>query len=200
MLAQLETGTGPGVEVVAHGDGTTGALLLADRPVLVEGGGAIDGRLVVAGGLVDVVGGAVGGDGSETLGTGRRVVGAKVLDDVVLDERVAGPAVDGEVAVARGVEGARVGDGASGTGVPALATDKVANVLPVHRVGTAVAVVVVDVAAAVGPEGVVEAVVGAGAGGGTGASAELSGLSGVEGDGKGTGGAEEEGLDGDHFV
>lgn len=200
MLAQLQTSLGPRIEVVAHSDGTTGALLLADRPVLVEGLGAVDGRLVVAGSLVDVVGGAVGGDGAETLGARRRVVGAKVLDDVVLDKRVAGPAVDGQVAVAGGVELTRVGDGASRTGVPALAGDEVADVLPVHRVRAAVAVVVVDIAAAVGPEGVVEAVVEAGAAGGAGAHVELGELGGVEGDGEGTGGAEEEGLDGDHCV
>lgn len=186
--------------MVAHGDGTTAALLLADRPVLVEGLSAIDGRLVVAGRLVDVVGGAVGGDGSEAGGARRGVVCAKVLDDIVLDKRVAGPAVDGEIAVAGGVEGARVGDGASGTGVPALAADEVADVGPVHRVGTAVAVGVVDGAATISPEGVVEAVVGAGAAGSAGAHVKLGELGGVEGDGEGTGGAEKEGLDGDHCV
>lgn len=36
----------------------------------------------------------------------------EVLNDVVLDERVTGPAVDGKVGVAVGVVGARVGDGA----------------------------------------------------------------------------------------
>ena len=36
----------------------------------------------------------------------------EVLNDVVLDERVASPAVDGKVGVAVGVVGARVGNGA----------------------------------------------------------------------------------------
>ena len=35
----------------------------------------------------------------------------EVLNDVVLDERVASPAVDGKVGVAVGVVGTRVGDG-----------------------------------------------------------------------------------------
>jgi len=35
----------------------------------------------------------------------------EVLNDVVLDERVASPAVDGKVGVAIGVVGTRVGDG-----------------------------------------------------------------------------------------
>lgn len=46
------------------------------------------------------------------MSAGAGVVGAVVLDHVVFDERVAGPAVDGEVAVALGGEGAAVVDGA----------------------------------------------------------------------------------------
>lgn len=38
----------------------------------------------------------------------RGVVGAKVFDDVVLDQWISGPAVDGEVAVSAGVECAAV--------------------------------------------------------------------------------------------
>ena len=45
-------------------------------------------------------------------GGGGRVVGAVGLDDVVLDERAARPAVDGEVAVAVGLVGAGVRNGA----------------------------------------------------------------------------------------
>lgn len=41
---------------------------------------------------------------------GGRVVGAEVLDDVVLDEGAGGPAVDGEIAVAVGIVGAGVVD------------------------------------------------------------------------------------------
>jgi hypothetical protein len=87
----------PLVKVLARVDDAAGALLAADRPVLVKGGGALDGRLVDAARLVDVVGAAVVFDGAEPAGARRRVVRAVRLDDVVLDERVGGPAVQGEV-------------------------------------------------------------------------------------------------------
>lgn len=41
--------------MVCDGDGSTSAVRLADRPVLLEGCGANDGRLVGAGGLVNIV-------------------------------------------------------------------------------------------------------------------------------------------------
>jgi hypothetical protein len=102
----------PGVEVGLHVDGTGAALVLADRPVLVEGLSTVDGGLVDTLGLGDLVRGAIGGDGALDCGVGGGVVGAEVLNDVVLDQRVAGPAVDGEVGVALRVVGAGVGDGA----------------------------------------------------------------------------------------
>jgi len=82
--------------------------------------------------------------------------------------------------------------------VPSLATDKVTAVLPVDTVVAVVAVPVVDGAAVVGPERVVEAVVGAGAAGGAGAGSQLAQLSAVEGEGEGAGGAEKDGLEGNH--
>ena len=93
--------------------------------------------------------------------------------------------------------------------VPSLATDKVAAVLPVDTVVAVVAVPVVDGAAVVGPEGVVVAAVPASAAGGAPAGHEelrhilatgvsLGELGGVEGEGEGAGGAEEESLEGDH--
>jgi hypothetical protein len=109
--AQFETGLLPGPEVGRHVDGTAGALVDADRPVLVKGSGALDRGLVDALGLVDVVDRAVDGDAAETGGARRGVVGAEVLDDVVLDEGVAGPTVDGKVRVAIGAVGTRVVDG-----------------------------------------------------------------------------------------
>ncbi len=84
--------------------------------------------------------------------------------------------------------------------VPALATDKVAAVLPVDAVRAGSAVLVVDGAAVVGPERVVEAVVGARAALGTAAGNELAdlGVVEVEGHGHDAGGAEDEGLEGNH--
>lgn len=102
MGAEREAGPSPGVKVVLHIDTAARALLLADGPVLVKSGGAVDGGLVDALGAVDVVDAAVRGDGPETGGARAGVVSAKVLDDVVLDERVARPAVDGEVRVSVG--------------------------------------------------------------------------------------------------
>ena len=117
MRAKVEAVASPGVEVGLHVDGATDALVLADRPVLTEGPGAIDGRLVGPGGDVDVVVAAVGGDAAKVLSARAGVVGSEVLDlrfvssrifghgmpnthNVVLDERVSCPAVDCEVGVA----------------------------------------------------------------------------------------------------
>ena len=208
MGAELETGAGPGVEVVLHVDGAAGALLLADGPVLVEGGGAIDGGLVDALGAVDVVDTAVRGDGPETGGARARVVGAEVLDDVVLYERVASPAVDGEVRVAVGGVGAGVVDGAivnklvhgsseartpprSGrrrqakkenipisTGHPTLSTDPVTVAGPLGAVLATSLVGVLNAALVVSPEGEVVAVVGASGRRGVGLTLEEAALAG----------------------
>ena len=88
----------------AEVDGTAGAVLLADGPVLLEGGGALDGRLVGAGGLEESVGAAVDLGGADGGGGGGRVVGTEGLDDVELDQRALGPAVEGEVPVAGSLE------------------------------------------------------------------------------------------------
>lgn len=60
MRAKVKAVARPSIEVVLHVDGATDALILADRPVLLERPGAVDGRLVGASGDVDVVGAAVG--------------------------------------------------------------------------------------------------------------------------------------------
>lgn len=112
MGTELHALGSPGVEVGLHVDGTRAALVLANRPVLVEGLGAVDGGLVDTLGLGDLVRGAVRGNGALDCGVGGGVVGAEVLNNVVLDQRVAGPAVDGEIGIALGFVGTRVGDGA----------------------------------------------------------------------------------------
>lgn len=111
VLSKVQANAGPGVEVVLHGDGASDALGGADGPVLLEGPGTVDRGLVVASGDVDVVGTAVGLVLTLVLRSAAGVVGAERLNDVVLDERVAGPAVDGEVPVAARVEGTAVVDG-----------------------------------------------------------------------------------------
>src|SRR3954454_3792134 len=82
--------------------------------------------------------------------------------------------------------------------IPALASDKVATVLPVDAVRAGSAVLVVNSATVVGPERVVKPVVGAGAALGATAGNELANLGGVEGHGEDAGGAEDEGLEGNH--
>ena len=58
------------------------------------------------------------------------IVGTVGLEDVVLDEGVLAPAVDGEVRVALGGVGSRVFDGAGGPLGPALAGNEVVALLP----------------------------------------------------------------------
>jgi hypothetical protein len=112
VLSKRHALAGPRIEVRLHVDRTAGTLVLANRPVLLKGLCAVDGGLVGAGALRNLVRGTVGGHGALVGRLRRRVVRAEVLDDVVLDQRVAGPAVDGEVGVAVGVVLAGVGDGA----------------------------------------------------------------------------------------
>jgi hypothetical protein len=87
----------PTIKVILHGHAALGALVLAHRPVLLEGLGAVDRRLVDAGRHTNLVGAAVGLEGALGLGAAvacTGVVGAVGLDDVVFDQRGAGPAVD----------------------------------------------------------------------------------------------------------
>jgi hypothetical protein len=90
--------------VVAQVDLTTNPLRSPDGPVLLERSSSDDRRCVVTSRLVDVVCAAVAVDGALVLRSGARVIVAEGLDDVVLDKRVGGPPVDGEVAVSGGVE------------------------------------------------------------------------------------------------
>lgn len=92
-------------------DGTASAVLTADSPVLLESGSTLDGRLVGASGLEESIGTAVDFGSAYRARGGRRVVGAEGFDDVELDERGLGPAVEGEVPVAAGLDIGRVGDG-----------------------------------------------------------------------------------------
>ena len=113
VLAEVHAVLGPGVEVVLHVDGAADALGGADGPVLLEGPGAVDRGLVGAGRDVDVVGAAVGLEAALVLAAAAGVVRSVRLDHVVLDERVAGPAVDCQISVSAGVEGAAIVDGAA---------------------------------------------------------------------------------------
>ena len=104
---------GPSIKVVLHVNAAAGALRLADRPVLVKGLSTIDGGLVVTSGLSNSVGTAVGGESALLRGLAGGIVRAEALNDVVLDQRAAGPSVHGQVAVALRRERAAVVDGAN---------------------------------------------------------------------------------------
>lgn len=105
---ELEASLSPCVEVSRHVDPSASALVATDGPELLEGLGAINGGLLVAGADENIVGSAVVIDSSLVLSTAGGVVGAKVLNDVVFDERVPRPSVDSEVAVAVVLVGTRV--------------------------------------------------------------------------------------------
>ena len=111
MVTQGQARLSPSVEMSLNIDGAADPMVLTNGPELIKGRVANDRRLVDARGLVDVVHAPVGLDSAQQLCAGRGVVGAEALDDVVLDQRIGGPAVDREIAVAAGFPCAAVGDG-----------------------------------------------------------------------------------------
>ena len=107
---RLSTILAPRIEVVPSINRATTALRGADREPLSESRSTGNGRLVDTLRGVNVVSTAVGAESAFELGAAAGVVGAVVLHDVVLDQRVAEPAVEGEVGVAAWVELSGVGD------------------------------------------------------------------------------------------
>lgn len=96
---------------------------------------AIDGGLVGARRLQDIVCAAINGNRALLLSSRGGVIRAIRLDDVVLDKRVARPSVERDVAVdALCVPGTGVGDVAGAAWVPALTSDKIINVVPLDAV------------------------------------------------------------------
>ena len=93
----------PRVEVVCRGDCSAGSVGLTDGPVLLKGRCSLDGGCVGTGCLINLVSTAVTGNGAFICKASAGVVGAEVLGDIVLDQRVGGPAVDREIAVAAGL-------------------------------------------------------------------------------------------------
>ena len=143
-----------------NGDGAADTLLTADGPELLEGSGAVDGGLVVACGLQNVVCAIVDCDGALDLSSRRRVIGAIGFDNVVLDKRVAGPAVHGNVRVnILSVPGTAVREGLGSARVSSLASYKVVHVVPLYAVLAARAIVVSNLSLAISPEGIEVAVV-----------------------------------------
>lgn len=111
MCTHIHAKSGPGIKVVRRRDGTTSPLALPDGPVLIEGGSALDGRLVDLLVLVDVVGCAITGDSSFMSHAVARVVVSVAFHDVVFNQRTSSPAVDGKIGISIRVEGARERDG-----------------------------------------------------------------------------------------
>lgn len=62
LSSQVHSVGSPGFEVSSNIDRSAGAVVLADRPILLKGRRAIDGRLVGAGRLQDAVRAAIDGD------------------------------------------------------------------------------------------------------------------------------------------
>lgn len=92
VRAEFHVQLRPSIEVVGGGHSTTLALGLANRDELVERRGSLNRWGIGASGLVDVVGGAVGGDSSNG---GAELVGLRVIfDHIVFNEGVRSPAVD----------------------------------------------------------------------------------------------------------
>jgi hypothetical protein len=188
----------PGVEVARCSDSAaTRTLVNAVADVLGEGAGSLDGGLVDLGVLPDVVDGAVAGDLAHLGALGRaRAVGC-VLLDVVLDEGVRGPSVDGyEDRAGSGLGGAREVDLAGCALVPALANNKVASVRELDAV-TVVGGREVDVARGL----VVLVVVLALDDGGLVGELKVREVSSGSREGASDGGkGEEDGAEGNHFV
>src|SRR5690606_12887385 len=171
VVAQVEAAAVPVVEVVGHGNGAGNVaealLRVAHAEVLVERAVvAFDRGRVLAQAAAHVVGGAVALEAAvvDAAGAAGRVVGPVAFDDVVLDQRIAGPSVQRQVRVLAVVDAvvARVVDHARSTGIPALAAHPVVGVAGPLRAVAPAGLEGHRGAARVLPEGVVVAVVGAG--------------------------------------
>lgn len=152
MVTKVEADILPGLEVSTGVDRSAGTLVASNRPELLKGLVTLNGGGVDTGADVDVVDRSVNSDLTLLLAAGRGVVGAEVLNDVVLDERVLGPSVNSEVAVAVDVVSTGVLDGASSTGHPALSTNVVTVSTPLHAELTTVAVGVGNGVGCISPE------------------------------------------------
>lgn len=143
MSTQLLADFSPGIKVVLGCDSAANTFSSPDAPELLEGRSSIDTWLVGACRLVDIIGAPVTLDRTLLASTRGRVVGAVALDDVILDERVACPAVERDIRVyARCVPGSGVVYDLGTSWVPALAGHEVSDVVPGYAVLAAIFVVV----------------------------------------------------------
>jgi hypothetical protein len=110
MVPKRQSRLSPSIEMRSHVDSATNTLRLPDGPILIKARSTHNGRRIGTAVQIDVVRRAVDSDAAFQLSASGWVISAEGLDDVVLDERVLGPAVNGEVAVASGIEGSAVRD------------------------------------------------------------------------------------------
>ena len=110
MSTQVHSQLSPGIEVVLSCNSSPNPLGLPNGPVLRECGGSFDRSGVGPGSRVNIVCGSVRGDSALVRTSTSRVIVAVGFHDVILDQRIGGPTVDGEVAVAIGSEGTAIGD------------------------------------------------------------------------------------------
>lgn len=97
MRAQLKSGLGPSRKVVRQRDGAVArSLVHAIRDVLPERCRAGNGRLIHLLVLPNVVHATVACKGAQLLALGRTLAVGSVLLNIVLDEGVTSPAVDGD--------------------------------------------------------------------------------------------------------
>jgi hypothetical protein len=82
----------PRIDMVLDRYCTTGAPVLADGQVLVEGGSALDRGLIHSGGLVDIVRRSIGDDCALVCSPCGPAEVVRLLVDVVFNERVGRPA------------------------------------------------------------------------------------------------------------
>jgi hypothetical protein len=109
-VPQRHTLTCPRIKMVASRHRPTHPMILPHGPILCKALRAIDRRRIHKLVCIDVVGTPVGINCPFESAARRRVVGSEGLHDVVLNQGVARPAVDREVAVTFRGEGAGVGD------------------------------------------------------------------------------------------
>jgi len=83
------------------------------------------------------------------------VVGTEIFENVVFDEGVGRPSIDGEVAVSIRRIRTREGDRLSGSGVPSLSSYKVPIPRPLNSILSSSIISISDLSSAVGPEGIV---------------------------------------------
>jgi hypothetical protein len=86
--SEFHAKAGPRIEVITHGDGSGTTFALADRPELLEGRGALDGRSVGTLVGVDIVNTTIRGHRPFLGRTSAWVVRSKAFYDIIFNQGV----------------------------------------------------------------------------------------------------------------